>query len=64
MRNSESLYPAFPWNGAQMHYFPALGLGGWVIVVVLLAVLTWAIWKSKSPAPHIADTDVVPAPGD
>ena len=29
MRNSESLYPAFPWNEAQMHYFPALGLGGW-----------------------------------
>jgi hypothetical protein len=32
MRNSESLYPAYPWNGAQMHYFPALGLGGWAEV--------------------------------
>jgi hypothetical protein len=32
MRNSESLYPAFLWNEAQMHHFPALGLGGWAEV--------------------------------
>jgi K(+)-stimulated pyrophosphate-energized sodium pump len=31
-----------------------LGLGGWIVVVVLLAVLGWAIWQSKRPAPGLS----------
>ncbi len=31
-----------------------LGWGGWIIVLVLLAVLGWAIWQSKRPAPGLA----------
>ncbi|MEW6717720.1 MAG: sodium-translocating pyrophosphatase [Chloroflexota bacterium] len=27
-----------------------LGVGGWTVVIVLLAVLGWAIWQSKRPA--------------
>jgi K(+)-stimulated pyrophosphate-energized sodium pump len=30
-----------------------LGLGGWIVVVVLLGVLGWAIWQSKRPAPAV-----------
>jgi len=33
--------------------YRTLGLGGWLIVVVLLGVLGWAIWQSKRPAPAI-----------
>jgi len=44
--------------------YRTLGVVGWLIVVALLAVLAWAIWKSKTPAPQVTDTDVVPATGD
>ncbi len=44
--------------------YRSLGVVGWLIVIALLVVLAWAIWKSKTPAPHVTDTDVVPAPGD
>jgi K(+)-stimulated pyrophosphate-energized sodium pump len=44
--------------------YTSLGLIGWLVVILLLAVLARAIWKSKAPAPHVTDTDVVPAPGD
>jgi K(+)-stimulated pyrophosphate-energized sodium pump len=30
-----------------------LGFGGWVIVIILLGVLAWAIMRSKAPAPAI-----------
>jgi K(+)-stimulated pyrophosphate-energized sodium pump len=30
-----------------------LGVGGMIIVVVLLAALTWAIWQSKRPTPEV-----------
>ena len=33
--------------------YRTLGLGGWLIVVVLLGVLGWAIWQSKRPAPSV-----------
>jgi K(+)-stimulated pyrophosphate-energized sodium pump len=33
--------------------YRTLGLGGWLIVVVLLGVLGWAIWQSKRPAPAV-----------
>jgi K(+)-stimulated pyrophosphate-energized sodium pump len=31
-----------------------LGWGGWIIVIVLLAILGWAIWQSKRPAPGLS----------
>jgi K(+)-stimulated pyrophosphate-energized sodium pump len=31
-----------------------LGLAGWAVVLVLIAVLAWAIWQSKKPAPGLA----------
>ena len=39
-----------------------LSLGSWVVIVLLLAVLVWAIAQSKKPAPEI--TKAAPAPGD
>jgi len=30
-----------------------LGLSGWLVVLVLVAVLAWAIMKSKKTAPEI-----------
>ena len=30
-----------------------LGIGGWVVVVVLVAVLVWSVWQSKKPSPEI-----------
>jgi K(+)-stimulated pyrophosphate-energized sodium pump len=30
-----------------------LGIGGMIIIVVLLAVLVWAIWQSKRPTPEV-----------
>jgi K(+)-stimulated pyrophosphate-energized sodium pump len=30
-----------------------LGVGGMITIVVLLAVLTWAIWQSKRPTPEV-----------
>jgi K(+)-stimulated pyrophosphate-energized sodium pump len=41
-----------------------LGIGGWLVVLVLIAALVWAILQSKRPAPKIAETEVAPVPGD
>jgi K(+)-stimulated pyrophosphate-energized sodium pump len=41
-----------------------LGLGGWVVVLLLLAALAWAILQSKRPAAKIAESEVAPVPGD
>jgi K(+)-stimulated pyrophosphate-energized sodium pump len=41
-----------------------LGVVGWIVVLLLVAALVWAIIRSKKPAPKIAETEVVPAPGD
>jgi K(+)-stimulated pyrophosphate-energized sodium pump len=30
-----------------------LGIGGWVVVLILLGVLAWAIMRSKADAPEI-----------
>jgi K(+)-stimulated pyrophosphate-energized sodium pump len=30
-----------------------LGIGGWAVILVLVAILIWAIWQSKRPAPEI-----------
>jgi len=45
--------------------YKSLGIGGWLVVLVLLAVLVWAIMQSKKPAPKLSEIDVAaPAPGD
>jgi K(+)-stimulated pyrophosphate-energized sodium pump len=41
-----------------------LNVVGWVVVLLLLAALVWAIIRSKKPAPKITESEVVPAPGD
>jgi K(+)-stimulated pyrophosphate-energized sodium pump len=33
--------------------YPNLGVGGWIVVLVLVAVLAWAIWQSKKRAPGV-----------
>jgi K(+)-stimulated pyrophosphate-energized sodium pump len=33
--------------------YRSLGLGGWIIVLLLVAILAWAIWQSKKPAPAL-----------
>jgi K(+)-stimulated pyrophosphate-energized sodium pump len=35
-----------------------LGWGGWIVVVVLLACVIWAIWQSKRPAPEIGSKKI------
>ena len=44
--------------------YKQLGLSGWVVVLLLLGALIWAIFQSKKPAPKIMETEVAPAPGD
>jgi K(+)-stimulated pyrophosphate-energized sodium pump len=34
--------------------YRTLGLGGWLVVIALVALLGWAIWQSKRPAPAVA----------
>jgi K(+)-stimulated pyrophosphate-energized sodium pump len=41
-----------------------MGIGGWLVVILLLALLVWAIFQSKRPAPKIKETGVATAPGD
>ena len=33
--------------------YKQLGIIGWLIVIVLLASLVWAIWQSKRPVPGL-----------
>ncbi len=33
--------------------YTELGIGGWAFVLVLVAILVWAIWQSKRPAPEV-----------
>jgi K(+)-stimulated pyrophosphate-energized sodium pump len=33
--------------------YPKLGVGGWIVVLVLVGVLAWAIMNSKKPAPEM-----------
>ncbi len=44
-------------------HYQNLGVGGWIIVLVLLAGLLWGIIQSKKPAPSIKATDAA-APAD
>lgn len=42
--------------------YKTLGFGGWLVVLLLVAALVWAIRQSKKPAPDIAD--LTPSSGD
>jgi K(+)-stimulated pyrophosphate-energized sodium pump len=42
--------------------YKSLGLGGWIMIVLLLVALGWAILQSKKTAPVIKE--IAPAPGD
>jgi K(+)-stimulated pyrophosphate-energized sodium pump len=37
--------------------YEKLGVGGWVIVLVLVAGLVWSIWRSKQPAPSLVSKE-------
>lgn len=41
-----------------------LKIGGWIVVLVLLAVLVWAIRQSKRPAPKLTETETGVISGD
>jgi K(+)-stimulated pyrophosphate-energized sodium pump len=41
-----------------------LGIAGWLIVLLLIGVVVWAILQSKRPAVKIAEAEVAPVPGD
>jgi K(+)-stimulated pyrophosphate-energized sodium pump len=38
--------------------YRTLGVVGWVIVVLLLGALAWAVWQSKRQAPPIQVSDI------
>jgi K(+)-stimulated pyrophosphate-energized sodium pump len=44
--------------------YQPLGIGGWLVVIVLLAALIWAIWRSKKPTEPITQPGVEPVSGD
>jgi K(+)-stimulated pyrophosphate-energized sodium pump len=44
--------------------YKEMSLGGWLVVLLLVAVLVWAIFQSKRPAPKIKEGGVATAPGD
>jgi len=37
--------------------YERLGLTGWIVVVILLALLGRAIWQSKRPAPEFRSAE-------
>ena len=44
--------------------YKPLGLGGWAVVILLLAALVWAILRSKRPAPSLPVSGSATASGD
>jgi K(+)-stimulated pyrophosphate-energized sodium pump len=41
-----------------------LGFTGWLVVLLALAALIWAIYQSKKPAPSLKEIDAEPSTGD
>ena len=37
--------------------YKTLGVIGWLVVLVLVAIFAWSIWKSKGKAPELADME-------
>jgi K(+)-stimulated pyrophosphate-energized sodium pump len=44
--------------------YKSLGFSGWFAVLVLVAILVWAIMRSKRGAPNRTEQEVVAVPGD
>jgi K(+)-stimulated pyrophosphate-energized sodium pump len=44
--------------------YKTLGIVGWISILVLLAVLIWAIRQSKRPSPEVVKVAAAPTPGD
>jgi K(+)-stimulated pyrophosphate-energized sodium pump len=44
--------------------YKSLGFTGWLIVVLAVAVLIWAIYQSKKPAKSLVDLESTPSSGD
>jgi hypothetical protein len=48
-----------------VQYKTGLGVVGWLVVLILLAIFAWAYWRSKGEAPELAevetDTATMPA---
>jgi K(+)-stimulated pyrophosphate-energized sodium pump len=44
--------------------YKSLGFSGWLIVILAVAVLIWAIFQSKKPAPSLKEVDADPSTGD
>jgi K(+)-stimulated pyrophosphate-energized sodium pump len=41
-----------------------MGVVGWLIVILLVLVMAWAIRQSKKPAPSLRELEAAPTPGD
>jgi len=41
--------------------FQSLGIGGWIVVIVLLGAVIWAILQSKKPMPEVGLQEPSPA---
>jgi K(+)-stimulated pyrophosphate-energized sodium pump len=41
-----------------------LGYEGWLIIILAVAVLIWAIFQSKKPAPSLKEVETAPTTGD
>ena len=44
--------------------YKSLGFSGWLIVILAVAALIWAIIQSKKPAPSLKEVDANPSTGD
>jgi hypothetical protein len=41
-----------------VQYKTGLGLTGWLVVLFLLAIFVWSIWRSKREAPELVDVEI------
>jgi K(+)-stimulated pyrophosphate-energized sodium pump len=44
--------------------YKQMGFGGWLIVILAVAALVWAILQSKKPAPSLKEVETAPSTGD
>jgi K(+)-stimulated pyrophosphate-energized sodium pump len=44
--------------------YKSLGFTGWLVVLLAVAALIWAIYQSKKPAPSLTEVDASPSTGD
>jgi K(+)-stimulated pyrophosphate-energized sodium pump len=41
--------------------FQSLGIGGWIVVVIMVSAVLWAILQSKKPVPEVGIQEPSPA---